>query len=125
MQQSILTVEGVTKSFNNSNVLSEVTFELRPGEVLGIIGKSGSGKSVLIHTIRGSKGYKPETGKIIYHFEYCKACDEYDHPGKIGETWPKCGKTLEKKSVNLWELSESEQKRIKRLIHNIYINYYY
>lgn len=40
---ALLTVEGVTKNFNNRRVLDDVRFSVRPGEVLGLIGPNGSG----------------------------------------------------------------------------------
>ncbi|MEJ0051037.1 MAG: ABC transporter ATP-binding protein [Methylovirgula sp.] len=49
----VLKFEGVGFAYENSHgvALSDVTFELRPGRVLGIVGAPGSGKSTLVHLI--------------------------------------------------------------------------
>ncbi|MHC1605322.1 MAG: ATP-binding cassette domain-containing protein, partial [Candidatus Methanofastidiosia archaeon] len=64
--------------------MDNVSFSVKQGEVVGIIGKSGAGKSVLIHTIRGSRDYAPDSGKIVYNFSYCENCDIYDFLDKVG-----------------------------------------
>jgi len=48
---SIISVQGVHKSFGDNHVLRDFSMELSPGENLVILGKSGSGKSVLIKCI--------------------------------------------------------------------------
>ena len=42
--------------------LKEVTFEIRPGEALGLIGRNGSGKSTLLKIIAGI--YPPTSGAV-------------------------------------------------------------
>ena len=49
----LLTVEGVTKFFNHRPVLDDVSFSVRPGEVLGLIGPNGSGKTTLFECLAG------------------------------------------------------------------------
>jgi ABC-2 type transport system ATP-binding protein len=50
---ALLTVEGVTKHFNRRRVLDDVSFSVRPGEVLGLIGPNGSGKTTLFECLAG------------------------------------------------------------------------
>jgi len=45
--------------------LSDVSFTVEPGEFLGIIGKNGSGKTVLLKTIAGI--YRPTAGRVVVH----------------------------------------------------------
>ena len=45
--------KNIKKSFGSKQVLDDVTFEVRPGEVFFIIGASGVGKSVLIKHLVG------------------------------------------------------------------------
>ena len=49
----LLTIEGITKYFNNRPVLNDVSFSVRPGEVLGLIGPNGSGKTTLFECLAG------------------------------------------------------------------------
>lgn len=58
----ILTVENVTKRFGNVVALKKVSAELRPHEVLGLIGQNGSGKSSLLKVMAGL--YRPDEGVL-------------------------------------------------------------
>jgi phospholipid/cholesterol/gamma-HCH transport system ATP-binding protein len=49
----VIEMKGVQKTFNNCNVLKDLNLIIRPGENLVVLGKSGSGKSVLIKCIVG------------------------------------------------------------------------
>ena len=46
---------------------------LPKGEILGIIGRSGAGKTVLMHLMRGVE-QPPTSGRIIYHVAVCNGC---------------------------------------------------
>ncbi len=58
-----LIVEDVTKIFGGLRAVNNVSLELNPGEILGLIGPNGSGKSTLINVITGF--YKPNEGRIF------------------------------------------------------------
>lgn len=47
----VITVENLSKSFGNLEVIKNISFSVQRGEVLGIIGPSGSGKSTLLRCI--------------------------------------------------------------------------
>jgi len=49
----LLTVQGITKLFNKRRALDDVSFSVRPGEVLGLIGPNGSGKTTLFECLAG------------------------------------------------------------------------
>lgn len=55
-------VEGVSKSFGDQTVLSDIAFDVTPGEIFVIMGPSGSGKSVLLKNIIGLE--LPDSGLI-------------------------------------------------------------
>jgi branched-chain amino acid transport system ATP-binding protein len=52
-REVILKGEKVTKRFGGLTAVSEVDFEVREGEILGLIGPNGSGKTTLIHSVAG------------------------------------------------------------------------
>ena len=55
--------KGVSKSFGDKSVLVDVSFDVMPGEMVCILGRSGVGKSVALHNIMGF--LKPDSGRII------------------------------------------------------------
>ncbi len=48
-----LSLRGISKSFGAVRALTEVDFEVYPGEVVGLVGDNGAGKSTLIKVIAG------------------------------------------------------------------------
>jgi branched-chain amino acid transport system ATP-binding protein len=61
---TILKLAGVTKLFGGLRALTEVSFELPEGQLLGLIGPNGAGKTTLFNVINGV--YAPEEGRITY-----------------------------------------------------------
>src|SRR3981081_508159 len=55
--------ENVSKAFGDRVVLKDVNFEVLPGEMVCILGRSGVGKSVALHNIMGF--LKPDSGRVI------------------------------------------------------------
>ena len=51
MAEPILTVEHLVKSYGENTVLDDVSFSVRPGEVVVVVGPSGCGKSTLLRCI--------------------------------------------------------------------------
>ena len=60
----ILQVSGVSKHFGGLQALSNVTFELDEGRILGLIGPNGAGKTTLFNVINGI--YAPDEGRVIF-----------------------------------------------------------
>lgn len=64
VEQALLKVENLSKLYAPDKGFTDVSFELYPGEVLGIVGESGSGKSTLLQSISGR--LKPDDGEVLY-----------------------------------------------------------
>ncbi len=62
MPDAILRVEKISKDFGSGPVLKDVDLEVRPGEILGIIGENGAGKSTLMKILAGI--HQPTSGKV-------------------------------------------------------------
>jgi branched-chain amino acid transport system ATP-binding protein len=60
----LLKVSGLTKSFGGVMAVFNVSFELKEGELLGIIGPNGSGKTTLVNLVTGF--VKPNSGRVEY-----------------------------------------------------------
>lgn len=60
--ESVITVRNLSKAFGNNSVLKQFNFELKRGENVVVLGKSGSGKSVFIKCIIGL--IEPDEGEI-------------------------------------------------------------
>jgi len=65
LKEAVLTLEQVSFSYDNQNkVLNDISFTVRQGEMLSIVGKNGAGKSTLSKLICGFE--KPTKGRILY-----------------------------------------------------------
>jgi D-xylose transport system ATP-binding protein len=62
-----LELRGITKSFGSVQALSDVDFEVLPGEVMALVGDNGAGKSTLIKSIAGI--HATDSGEILFEGE--------------------------------------------------------
>jgi D-methionine transport system ATP-binding protein len=61
-RETVLRLVNVSKRFGATPAIEGVSFEVKRGEIVGIIGRSGAGKSTLIRCLNGLK--KPDGGRI-------------------------------------------------------------
>ena len=61
----ILEFAGVSKSFGATQALKEVSFCIYPGQVTGLVGDNGAGKSTIVKLITGY--YGPSSGEILFN----------------------------------------------------------
>ncbi len=115
MDKPFITVSGVSKKFEGEEVLREVSVVIREGEPMGLLGRSGAGKSVLLHMLRGNEEYAPTAGEIFFRVAMCPSCSWAEAPSKVGEECIKCGADLELRELNYWEDKEA-RKRIKKRV---------
>jgi branched-chain amino acid transport system ATP-binding protein len=63
----VLTVSGLTKQFGGFTALNDVSFEVKEGEILGLIGPNGSGKTTCFNCVSGV--LPPTSGSIRFRGE--------------------------------------------------------
>ncbi len=63
----VLSVDGVTKSFDGFKAINDLNFYLSEGELRTVIGPNGAGKSTFMDLITART--KPDAGRIVYHKE--------------------------------------------------------
>ncbi len=102
MQRPFISVNDLCMEIDNTQVLNEISFEIPEGEIIGVIGGSGAGKSVLMHLLRGVE-QPPTKGTIIYHMAACDNCDYMDVQSHAGKSCPECKGDLNFVDVNLWD----------------------
>jgi branched-chain amino acid transport system ATP-binding protein len=64
MNETMLSVKGATKRFGGLVALNNISFDVRRGEVVGLMGPNGAGKTTLLNIIAGE--YAPEEGTIVF-----------------------------------------------------------
>ena len=75
---SLLQIRGVSKHFGGLAALTHVSYDINPGEILGLIGPNGAGKTTLFNVINGF--YPPTMGEVLFkggkisHFKPHQIC---------------------------------------------------
>ena len=64
MEQNILSLSGLGRSFGSTRAVDAVTLDIRPGQFVGVIGRSGAGKSTLLRLI--NRLIDPTEGQITF-----------------------------------------------------------
>ncbi|MFP4879341.1 ABC transporter ATP-binding protein [Mammaliicoccus sciuri] len=65
MKQPIIKFEGISKNFNNTQVLDDVSFEIEEGKFYTLLGPSGCGKTTILKLIAGFE--TPTQGNILFN----------------------------------------------------------
>ncbi|MDK2892955.1 methyl coenzyme M reductase system, component A2 [Methanohalophilus sp.] len=85
-------IKDLTISYEGVKVLKNINLNINEGEIVGILGRSGSGKTVLMHALRGSEEYDDISGSILYHLARCEKCGYMEPPSMVGKECSSCGK---------------------------------
>ncbi len=76
MTTAVLQAVGLSKLFGGVRAIDDLSFEVRPGEILGLIGPNGSGKSTTVNVLCGV--FPPTSGEILLAGGHIQALTEYD-----------------------------------------------
>lgn len=80
MDHWVIEAEGISKKFQNQSILDTVSLKVAPGQIVGISGHNGSGKSVLLRIICGFM--RPDLGQVRVWNQVVG--QEVEFPGRIG-----------------------------------------
>jgi phospholipid/cholesterol/gamma-HCH transport system ATP-binding protein len=80
--EPIISARGIVNRFGKQQVHNKVSLDVFPGEVLGIVGGSGSGKSVLLKTLTGL--HRPDAGEVLLNGKAIDAVDDAQRAALIG-----------------------------------------
>ena len=103
-------IRDLTVRFGEVEALRKINLVIEEGESVGFLGRSGSGKSVLMHVLRGVETFPDITGSVIYHVARCKLCRHVEPPSHVGQKC-RCGGILEHKDADFVALDVNDPLR--------------
>ena len=80
--EPILSARGIVNRFGKQQVHDKIDLDILPGEIIGIAGGSGSGKSVLLRTLTGL--HRPNAGQVLLDGKRIDAIGPSDKASLIG-----------------------------------------
>lgn len=80
--EPILSARGIVNRFGRQEVHDKIGLDVLPGEILGIAGGSGSGKSVLLKTLTGL--HRPDRGEVLLNGKSIDAIGQAEKASLIG-----------------------------------------
>lgn len=107
----LIEIKNLNVSFDGVDILKDINWNIEEGEIIGVIGKSGSGKSVLMRVLRGVEEIKDISGSVIFHLAFCSKCRLVDAPSKSGTLCPECNTVFEKIEADLVTLPPNSPLR--------------
>lgn len=109
---AFIEVKNLNVDFDGFKVLKDINLTINEGEVIGILGRSGAGKTVLMHVLRGVEEYESISGQVIYHLARCEKCGHIEPPSKTGDECPGCpGEKLLSFDADFVEMAIHDHKR--------------
>jgi putative multiple sugar transport system ATP-binding protein len=82
LEDIILEMKNITKTFPGVKALDDVNIKVRRGEIHALVGENGAGKSTLMNVLSGIYPFGSYTGDIIYNGETCKFSNIKDSEAK-------------------------------------------
>ncbi len=121
MKEPLIELKGVSKAFGDKKVLDNVDLTIYPGEALGIIGPSGTGKSTILRVIAGLTS--PDTGEVyVQGIRREGLIEDHSEPVSIGMLFQQAALfdslTVEENvGFSLFQNSKISRSRIRELVH--------
>ena len=109
MEKTILKCENLNKKFGKKQILYDVSFEMKEGDILGFIGPNGAGKTTTIKLILGLQGING--GKV--------SINGYDIEKQFTKAIEKVGAIVENPDLYMYLTGYDNLKLVKNLYKNI------
>ncbi|MDF1532297.1 MAG: methyl coenzyme M reductase system, component A2 [ANME-2 cluster archaeon] len=111
-------IKDLSVGFDDVDVLKNINLTIDEGEAVGILGRSGAGKSILMHVLRGVEEYERISGQVIYHVAQCKKCGLIEPPSRVGTPCRKCSGNMTELTADFVSLPihDPARKAISRRI---------
>ncbi|MHA1276275.1 MAG: methyl coenzyme M reductase system, component A2 [Candidatus Helarchaeota archaeon] len=122
--EDFIIVKNLFKEFERGEpAYVDVSFTIKEGQAFGILGKSGSGKSALMHALRGTPEYRPTKGTVTYRVAFCpnENCMHVNYPSLANSECPNCGEKLQLKELNFWDEAAKSSHIFRALYKRISI----
>ncbi|HMK48034.1 MAG TPA: methyl coenzyme M reductase system, component A2 [Methanocella sp.] len=115
---AFIELKNLNVKYGDKNVLKNINLTINEGDVLGIIGRSGAGKTILLHVIRGIDEDIPATGSAVFHTARCSSCGYVNPPSWAGKQCPKCGSTMNQWDIDILstDLTDKDRRNISSRI---------
>ena len=114
---AFIEIKNLSVDFGGKYVLKNVNLTIEEGEVIGILGKSGSGKTILMHVLRGTEHVGHMTGEVLYNVARCAACHHIEFPSRVGKKC-NCGGKYKAYSLDFTDsgLYDEDRKEVTKRI---------
>ncbi len=127
-----LEIKNVTKTFDHTDIIKDVSVEFTDGKIYGIVGRNGSGKSVLLKLICGfytpssgdilldgdnyikRNGFPPETRALIEKPNFLPDLTGYDNLELLASIQNKIGKQEIEETLEKLNLTSEANKKYKK-----------
>ncbi len=104
-------IKNLTVEYDGVKVLNNINLDINEGEVVGILGRSGAGKTILMHVLRGVEEYENISGEVIYHLARCEKCGYIEPPSRVGQNCKYSGEILQPYEADLVKLKVHDTVR--------------